>query len=221
MESSNTPPPTEATSYTKMLIGDVEDVGAHCDFCRQIDFLPFRCESCKGTFCLEHRTETAHKCENAGAWARARAGLDTTTPTATSTRKLAAPSTKDKCAKPDCRNEINSLKPGSSCTECDQWYCWAHRMREDHDCFKLVPRVSRPTSVLQQQREKGLAALERIRSWKLVKNVSASTSDSKLSKTPSSNSSILSTSKFSLRPKSTAASLVAERNRLKANAKGD
>ena len=41
-------PPEE--SFTKMSVGDVEAIGAHCQmpFCRQLDFLPFKCESCKG-----------------------------------------------------------------------------------------------------------------------------------------------------------------------------
>lgn len=38
------------TSYSTMSVGDVEAIGAHCQapFCHQLDFLPFRCESCKG-----------------------------------------------------------------------------------------------------------------------------------------------------------------------------
>lgn len=47
MASQNTNP-TE--SFSKMSSGDVEAIGAHCQmpFCRQLDLLPFRCESCKG-----------------------------------------------------------------------------------------------------------------------------------------------------------------------------
>jgi hypothetical protein len=33
-----------------MATADVEAIGAHCQmsFCHQLDFLPFKCESCKG-----------------------------------------------------------------------------------------------------------------------------------------------------------------------------
>lgn len=46
MASSNAP----NESYSKMDTGDVEAIGANCQmpFCRQLDLLPFRCESCKG-----------------------------------------------------------------------------------------------------------------------------------------------------------------------------
>ncbi|KAL6948653.1 hypothetical protein ACO0QE_001125 [Hanseniaspora vineae] len=39
------------------------EVGKHCDFCRQIDFLPFYCSYCKGCFCGEHRTKELHHCK--------------------------------------------------------------------------------------------------------------------------------------------------------------
>jgi hypothetical protein len=44
-----TPPTTTTASYTDMK-GDVEAIGSHCQmaYCHVLDFLPFRCESCKG-----------------------------------------------------------------------------------------------------------------------------------------------------------------------------
>ena len=41
---------TAQGSYTAMSVGDVEAIGAHCEmaYCHQLDFLPFRCDSCKG-----------------------------------------------------------------------------------------------------------------------------------------------------------------------------
>lgn len=51
MPSSRTSdPPEQDSSYSTMSVGDVEAIGAHCQmpFCHQLDFLPFRCESCKG-----------------------------------------------------------------------------------------------------------------------------------------------------------------------------
>eukprot|EP01098_Paradermamoeba_levis_P002256 TRINITY_DN1265_c0_g1_i1.p1 TRINITY_DN1265_c0_g1~~TRINITY_DN1265_c0_g1_i1.p1 ORF type:complete len:122 (+),score=15.50 TRINITY_DN1265_c0_g1_i1:131-496(+) len=43
------------------------DLGAHCDKkdCKQLDFLPFRCEGCQKKFCLEHRKLEDHDCEHA------------------------------------------------------------------------------------------------------------------------------------------------------------
>lgn len=39
------------------------DVGTHCQFCRQIDFLPFHCKYCEGDFCGEHRSKESHHCK--------------------------------------------------------------------------------------------------------------------------------------------------------------
>ena len=42
-----------ADTFTKMSVADVEAIGAHCQmaFCHQLDFLPFRCDSCQGCVC--------------------------------------------------------------------------------------------------------------------------------------------------------------------------
>ncbi|EDU45631.1 AN1 zinc finger protein [Pyrenophora tritici-repentis Pt-1C-BFP] len=72
------------SSYTEMK-GEVEAIGAHCqmEYCHVLDFLPFRCESCQGKFCLDHRTEHAHACTKAGDWARRRAAQNALTSTNT------------------------------------------------------------------------------------------------------------------------------------------
>lgn len=43
-------PPSQPQSYVEMSRGDVEAIGAHCqlEYCHVLDFLPFRCQSCKG-----------------------------------------------------------------------------------------------------------------------------------------------------------------------------
>lgn len=40
------------------------NLGKHCaeKTCKQLDFLPFTCDSCKQIFCLEHRTYADHNC---------------------------------------------------------------------------------------------------------------------------------------------------------------
>lgn len=42
---------------------ELMDIGEHCSFCGQIDFLPFKC-SCKQTFCMLHRIPESHQCVN-------------------------------------------------------------------------------------------------------------------------------------------------------------
>lgn len=155
-----------AQTYTTM-DKEVEAIGAHCQYtyCNQLDFLPFRCESCRGTYCLDHRTETAHKCPHAGAWAAAR-------------RKEAASSaspgkptllTATQCSHPICKTYINTLtNVGVGCTNCNRQYCLKHRLREDHDCAKLTPIGARPASSSNSQAqnvEKARAAFSRLRAW--------------------------------------------------------
>jgi len=40
------------------------NIGKHCSLkeCNQLDFLPFKCNLCKKSFCLEHKTYDSHKC---------------------------------------------------------------------------------------------------------------------------------------------------------------
>ena len=42
---------------------------ARCAYplCSLIDFLPFECDCCSQTFCLEHRTYRAHECEKSAS----------------------------------------------------------------------------------------------------------------------------------------------------------
>ncbi|KAL1303908.1 hypothetical protein AAFC00_000362 [Neodothiora populina] len=182
--TNNSTPKTTESSYTEMSVGDVDAIGSHCQmaFCRQLDFLPFKCESCKGQFCLDHRSETAHSCSNAGAWARARAEK-ARAPSGSST-----PSSKpnvltheQQCSDPACKTLINTpLVIGIHCQQCNRSYCLKHRLREDHACDKLVPIGART----QTQKEKGFAALEKLRAWGASKQ-KALTTKTATSKTPS------------------------------------
>lgn len=38
------------------------NIGKNCQYCNQLDFLPFICEFCKKTFCSQHRTIEQHQC---------------------------------------------------------------------------------------------------------------------------------------------------------------
>ncbi|KAJ5966417.1 hypothetical protein N7481_013131 [Penicillium waksmanii] len=133
-------------SFTQMGDTDLETIGRHCqlEYCGQLDFLPFRCESCRSTFCLDHRSETAHKCTHAGEWARRRNGN-----TSTQQENRTAPEkpniyNTDQCAHVACKTLINTLKdPAVRCPNCNRQYCLKHRLREEHDCAKLTPLGAR------------------------------------------------------------------------------
>lgn len=192
MAASRTPEPpdTETASYSKMSVGDVEAIGSHCQmpFCHQLDFLPFRCESCKGCvscpslpsqqtnppltafsrkYCLDHRTETAHSCPNKGAWARARTQkqLD---PNYKPTPRPTVLTHEQQCSDPSCKTLINTpLVTGVHCDKCNREYCLKHRFTYDHNCANLVPLGARPAGA--SQKERGLAALEKLKAWGVAK----------------------------------------------------
>ncbi|KAM5468195.1 hypothetical protein MauCBS54593_004936 [Microsporum audouinii] len=203
--------PDQPSSYTQMADRDLEDIGKHCEFefCRQLDFLPFRCESCKGTFCLDHRTETTHKCPKEGEWAaRRRAGQNgtaSTTPLQLSEKPTVYNSTQ--CSHPSCKALIYTMaNAGVHCQNCNREYCLSHRMREDHDCSNLIPLGTSAASVaFTSSAEKARQAFSRLRSWGKGKSSSATASPA---------------SKPKAKPPS-AASRMARLNTLKKNAKGD
>ncbi len=189
-----------------MSVGDVEAIGAHCQtaFCHQLDFLPFRCESCRGTFCLEHRTESAHGCANAGAWARARRERELGTSTQTPHRPSLLNQERE-CAGSACKTMIYTARtPGVLCQNCNRSYCLKHRMREDHDCKNLKQVGARTTSAQTQQSRDG--ALAKLKAWGAAKKAAASSNIANMKPKPAPTSAAARTTALS---------------ELRRNAKGD
>jgi predicted nucleic acid binding AN1-type Zn finger protein len=189
---------------------DVEAIGHHCEYtyCNQLDFLPFRCESCRHTFCLDHRTETAHECAHAGAWAAARRRETSSSPsTSSTTNGKPTPATGQQCSHPTCKTYINTLSSvGVGCATCSRQYCLKHRLREDHACNTLAPLGARPASAGPTQAQKAQAALSRLRLWGKEKAAAAAASSPHMRPAP--------------KPSSAAAKAVAL-TAIRKNAKGD
>ncbi|MCJ1483150.1 hypothetical protein MMC06_003316 [Schaereria dolodes] len=187
---------------------DIEAIGSHCQYtyCNQLDFLPFRCESCKGTYCLDHRTESSHKCPHEGAWAAARRKQSEASQISSINISKPTLLTAMQCSHPVCKTYVNTLSNvGVECQNCNRQYCLKHRLREDHDCSQLVPLGARPSSTTNSQAqniEKAKAAFGRLRVWGKEKAAASATIIPK--------------------PKpSTAASRMLALNQLKKTAKGD
>ncbi|KAI5366433.1 Putative Zinc finger, AN1-type, AN1-like Zinc finger [Septoria linicola] len=172
---TSTPDPTkQEDTFSAMSVADVEAIGAHCQapYCRQLDFLPFKCESCKGSYCLDHRTESAHACPKEGEWARRRAEANRGSSTTTGYKGPTKPhilSHEQQCSDPSCKTLINTpLVTGVHCDKCRRSYCLKHRFTYEHNCSNLTPlgsgKNNQPT-----QKEKGLAALDKLKAWGLSK----------------------------------------------------
>ncbi|KAI5298661.1 hypothetical protein KEM56_003865 [Ascosphaera pollenicola] len=170
------PAQDHSQTFSQLPDHDLEAIGKNCEFeyCRQLDFLPFRCESCSGTFCLDHRTETAHHCAHAGEWARRRhqrelaSSSSASTSSPASTPPVVKPTVynSEQCSHPSCKSLIHTLQTGVHCPNCNRDYCLKHRLKEDHDCASLTPIGARPASVTAQaQAERAKSAFARLRAW--------------------------------------------------------
>jgi AN1-type zinc finger protein 1 len=181
-DPTSTAPPTSKDNYESFTPmdpdKDLESIGQHCqmDYCHVLDFLPFRCDSCHGTYCLEHRSETAHKCPKAGEWARNRNRAQNGTTNKTSSMlNSGRPTvvTGSQCSHTQCKTMINTLSnPSVHCTTCNRNYCLKHRLVEDHACKTLTPLGARPASNRlipitspKAQTEKARAAFSKLRAW--------------------------------------------------------
>jgi len=203
MASSSRSDPTEEPTFTAMdEKADPTLIGAHCQYtyCNQLDFLPFRCESCRGTFCLDHRSETGHRCPKAGEWAARRRKANLSTPSLGSGKMMAE--IQKPCASPACKTIIGtSLSTAVHCSTCNRDYCLKHRLNEDHDCKNLIPIGAR-ASRFDSQAESARTAFGKLKAWGKEQKASVSRSLPKP------------------KPSSAAARLVAT-NALKKTAKGD
>ncbi|KAL9029073.1 MAG: hypothetical protein Q9196_002636 [Gyalolechia fulgens] len=201
MAPSNGPHPSEPQSYT-LMDKEMLDIGGTCQYptCDNYDFLPFRCESCRGRFCQDHRTEAGHKCAHAGEWARRKAEQQANPAAITPLSQKPTINTATQCSHPQCKTLIDTLSAvGVVCSTCNRKYCLKHRIPEDHDCTKIIPVGARQTSVAVRQTDKARAALGRLKLWGKEKQAAVLP-----------------------KPKpSTAASRVIDLNQLKRTAKGD
>jgi predicted nucleic acid binding AN1-type Zn finger protein len=178
-------PNSDETSYVKMSSTAVESrgtdatlIGSHCQYtyCNQLDFLPFQCQSCNATFCLDHRTEDSHACTNPGAWAARRREAELSKHAAGEGKRMRELVAQKPCADDSCKTTIGtSLVPGVHCANCNRDYCLKHRLREDHDCKNKIPIGARAAGAAQAAAaaEGARSALGRLRLWGQAKKEQA------------------------------------------------
>ncbi|CAL4932343.1 unnamed protein product [Urochloa decumbens] len=141
------------------------DLGAHCDeaHCMQIDFLPFECDGCGGSFCAAHRAYADHGCAKAGDPGRtvvlcpdcgdaveraapeqsdrdvldAHARSRRCDPARKATRRPPPP----RCPAPRCREAIMASN-ATQCKGCGLKVCLKHRFPDDHGCSGSAARAA-------------------------------------------------------------------------------
>lgn len=127
---------------------DLMDVGQHCAHveCRQLDFLPFKCQRCSKVYCLEHRvcgcTSESKQVVVCPLCARAviiSPGEDVELVFDRHTRSDCDPShydrvhRKPRCPASSCREKLTSTN-SYTCRDCGVTVCLKHRLQTDHQC---------------------------------------------------------------------------------------
>lgn len=133
---------------------DLLSLGQNCSCpdCKQIDFLPFKCDCCGRVFCLEHRTYQAHACSAAGS----RETSTIVCPICAKAVKLSAADDpnvvfqrhtqrdcdpnnyakvheRPRCPAQGCREKLGAVNT-YTCKECGIQVCLKHRFTESHQC---------------------------------------------------------------------------------------
>ncbi|KAJ7175898.1 hypothetical protein C8R46DRAFT_990091 [Mycena filopes] len=131
-------------------------VGAQCSHqsCMLVDFLPFKCQHCDGSFCQEHFMVSAHKCPKydetkynrvspncplCNVVVSVQPGQDANDAVeshfvrdcSVMTGKKRTKSNTPLCAHTRCRK---ALFAPIRCTKCNEQFCATHRFPADHSC---------------------------------------------------------------------------------------
>ncbi|KAI4320664.1 hypothetical protein MLD38_034119 [Melastoma candidum] len=126
------------------------NLGEHCCHpdCRQLDFLPFTCDGCLSSYCLEHRSYDRHDCPKPGRQSRRVAVCEACSASIETTGQdeVAAlarhgrsgecdPSRRKKsvCPVRRCREPL-TFSNTSKCKTCGVKVCLRHRFPADHTC---------------------------------------------------------------------------------------
>jgi len=115
---------------------EFHNLGSHCSnpSCKQLDFLPFKCDACGLQFCLEHRTYENHHCavfqdhNITDICSECKLELDPNQEHICKGKKKRS----NKCQKPKCKKiELIPI----FCAQCNKQFCIQHRLEVDHDCI--------------------------------------------------------------------------------------
>ncbi|KAJ1404961.1 hypothetical protein B484DRAFT_457193 [Ochromonadaceae sp. CCMP2298] len=137
---------------------EFDNVGRHCQVgdCKQKDFLPFICDCCGKSLCMQHRSYDLHSCS--GSRVKDMTSVDC--PVCGKSVKFdksqdpnrvwdehyvnqctqqASQQKKACCFKGSC-NTVLGPSNTFTCSKCHQKVCLAHRIAEEHNCVGPVRR---------------------------------------------------------------------------------
>ncbi|KAF5185485.1 Zinc finger an1 domain-containing stress-associated protein [Thalictrum thalictroides] len=129
------------------------NLGKHCQHsdCYQLDFLPFNCDGCRQTFCLEHRSYKSHECPKGYPNSRkvmiceiCSTAIEITGKDEEEVKKISErheksedcdPSKKKKprCPVRRCK-QVLTFSNTCTCKVCQIKFCLDHRFPTDHAC---------------------------------------------------------------------------------------
>lgn len=133
---------------------ELPSIGSHCSdpFCRQLDFLPIKCDACEKQFCKNHIRYEDHKCESAykkdvqvpvcplcnkpvpvprGEVADIKVGEHIDRDCQSDPAKKHRKAYSNRCSAVKCKQK--ELMP-IVCPKCKLNFCLRHRHPQDHDC---------------------------------------------------------------------------------------
>lgn len=160
-------------------------MGKHCSLphCKMQDFLPFKCDCCGKSYCLDHRTYAAHGCKGNDnkdvtsidcpichksikffksevadvAWDK----HFRTDCTQTAAGPSTAPKAPTRCGMTSCRVVLTTSNK-FQCPKCRVEVCLAHRIPEEHSCRALTQNRPKPAPLQSNAVVKPAANAQRI-----------------------------------------------------------
>lgn len=137
---------------------EFDHVGRHCSLetCHQRDFLPFTCDICKGSFCLDHRTYASHNCVgkerkdmtsiscpicgDSIKFSQSQ-NIDELWTIHFENECIQTSKSKaiDKCVSKSCKIRLGPSNR-FQCPQCKELVCLSHRRPEDHQCRSSINR---------------------------------------------------------------------------------
>ncbi|KAJ9053973.1 AN1-type zinc finger protein 1, variant 2 [Entomophthora muscae] len=138
---------------------ELPGIGSHCSIseCKQLDFLPLKCNNCQVYFCSNHFKTDLHACNSISNF--------------TENPEYSQPNFQ--CPISGC-HEKGTI--GSECPDCLETYCLKHRTPKSHTCDK------RPVMIKRAEEESIIESKRLATKAKLLEKVKQSTEPSNVPK---------------------------------------